>query len=384
MKIEQESISTCPICGSKLGSLGIAENYALQPLQAKVRIEYCACAACDFVMQSNPVVGPSLEKYYANSPRYRTTEVSDTEARLYSAQAAFMAASAPLRNRRVLDIGADMGKLLDHLQSEHGCETSYQEQNVAARVHLSDQGRHRDAGDLASAGQFDWIVLSQVLEHIVDPVTFLGGLRRNLVKDAALFIEVPNHSFWDDNDYGFSFEHVNYFSVASLTAALDRAGYVITQLLVCVEPRYFSGRVRIIRAAATAKSPRLLRSLPDLLREHNRRGMYGKFSAVEKLGAELRKGDQPGLALYGAGELAEQLFAYGLSADRVAVVFDSDARKHGRRFHEIDVRSPADIVSLNPAAIVILSGAEADIRRIIEATGYAGRVIAWNEVLPAD
>jgi FlaA1/EpsC-like NDP-sugar epimerase len=113
--------------------------------------------------------------------------------------------------------------------------------------------------------------------------------------------------------------------------------------------------------------------------------MHGKFSAVGRLGAQLRKGKQPGLALYGAGELAEQLFALGsLSADRVAVVFDSDARKHGRRFHEVDVRSPEDIVSINPAAIVILSSAEADIRRTIEATGYAGRVIAWSEVVPTD
>ena len=217
------------------------------------------------------------------------------------------------------------------------------------------------------------------------PVEFLEELRPSLASGGMLFIEVPNHSFWDDGDYGFSFEHVNYFSVAALTATMDRAGYVVTHLIVSDDPRYFSGSCRVIRAAATVKDPRLATSLPDVLREHNRRGMYGKFAAVEKMGSELSRGANPGLALYGAGELAEQLFAHSsLSADRIAAVFDSDRKKHGRRFHGIAIHSPDDIVALNPAVVVILSGAEADIRRTIEATGYLGRVVGWSEVVPVD
>ena len=385
MKITHETISACPICAGRIRPLGLTERYNLQPFRASVEIRYEACEACGFVLQGNPVVGQSLQQYYADSPRYRVPEVSSTEARLCAEQAAFMSASRQLQGTRVLDIGADMGKMLDHLQSEYGCKTTYQEQNLTARAYLSSHGRHREAADARGSGPFDWIILSQVLEHIVRPVTFLDEMRSSLAPGGMLFVEVPNHSFWDDGDYGFSFEHVNYFSVAALTAALDRAGYVITRLVVCDDPRYFSGSGRVIRANAAVKDPRLATALPDVLREHNSRGMYGKFAAVERLGSEVYAQASPGLALYGAGELAEQLFAHSsLSPDQIAAVFDSDTRKHGRRFHDIAIHSPDDIVSLNPKTIVILSSSEADIRRTIEGTGYRGRVVGWSELVPAD
>ena len=62
----------------------------------------------------------------------------------------------------------------------------------------------------------DGIVLRHVLEHVVDPVAFLGGLLESNGGEGRIYIEVPcldwivRHDAWFDIFY----EHVNYFRLA--------------------------------------------------------------------------------------------------------------------------------------------------------------------------
>jgi len=384
VNLQHASIVHCPICKGGVRPLGVVESYALPLLQASATIEFGTCADCGFTTQMNPVSGDSLLAYYANSPRFRAEDVSASEARLYADQAQFMAAAGPLADKRVLDIGADMGKLLDHLKSAHGCTTNYQEQNLQARAYLRSHGRHTEVDNL-DGREFDWIVLSQVLEHIVDPVSYLRSLRAHLGGDGMLFIEVPNHSFWDSSDYGFSFEHVNYFSVGSLASALERAGYVATRLAVGTDARYFTGKWRIVRVIAMARDVSALRDWEQTIRVHHARHTTARFGAVAKLARASMRGERPGLALYGAAELADQLITRCCEvAGQVTAVFDSDARKHGRVLHGLAIQPPENIPAINPAAILVLSSAEEDIRRSIEATGYRGRIVMWSAVEPLD
>lgn len=70
------------------------------------------------------------------------------------------------------------------------------------------------------------VLLRHVLEHIDQPVTFLGQLAL-AAPDAPLYVEVPDldwifehGTFWD-----FCYEHCNYFTQGALAQALVRAGY---------------------------------------------------------------------------------------------------------------------------------------------------------------
>jgi hypothetical protein len=107
VKITQETLAVCPVCAGRIRSLDLTERYNVQRLRTSVEIHFAACTSCNFVLQSNLVVGDSLSQYYSESPRYRVPEVSLTEANLYSAQAAFMSASGNLKGARVLDISAE-------------------------------------------------------------------------------------------------------------------------------------------------------------------------------------------------------------------------------------------------------------------------------------
>jgi len=108
-----------------------------------------------------------------------------------------------------------------------------------------------------------------------------------------------------------------------------------------------------------------------------------RFNAIDALSRDLLVDGKPGLAIYGAAELAHQLFAHtAINEGRIAAIFDSDPHKVGRDFGGLPVRPPSDIPVLDPAAIVILSGAETDIRGTIAQQGYRGRTIGWSEILP--
>jgi SAM-dependent methyltransferase len=375
-------LSECPICRAALVPLGITETYDLRPaLPMSVAIDFAICSACSFVCQKHVLPYETIMRYYGDSPKLRRSSATDSDTSLYVEQAGFMSQAAGLTAKRVLDIGADMGKLLDHLAAVHGCATYYQEENATARAWLESEGRHREVVDLDAAEPFDWIVLSQVLEHVADPVAWLTTLRARLSDGGRIFIEVPNHSFWDDGDYGFSFEHLNYFSSATLVAALDRAGFVPVALAVTSHERYFGGGVRIIRVCAAPKIALALADPAAAVRAHYDESALGRFRAIDELSRKLLTNGKPELALYGAAELARQLFAHtSVGEGRIAAIFDSDARKHGRDFHGVPVRPPSDIPVVAPAAIVILSGAEADIRDTIAQQGYRGRVVTWGRV----
>lgn len=240
--IERTYISACPVCTGIPSSLGMSETYWLAPLGERVKVDFAVCQSCGFVFQSAPLTRGSLKAYYRESPRYRSAEVNAEEDGLRRAQLAFIERDGALDSKLVLDIGADMGKLLD-LIAERGCTTAYMEDNEEARRHLNQHGRHREISEFAGSERFDLLILSQVFEHIVEPVVFMRATRRHLASDARVFIEVPCHSLWDDSEYGFSFEHVNYFSPSTLSQALQQAGFVVTRLEVCSDARYFRREV---------------------------------------------------------------------------------------------------------------------------------------------
>jgi SAM-dependent methyltransferase len=371
-------IANCPICQKPADPLDVKVSYGLPCFTERVQIEFSCCEPCGFVFQSNPLTRPDLETYYRASPRYRSAEDNVTEDSLRKAQLNFMTVAGLRQGCSVLDVGADMGKLLDLIQQRYAATTAYMEDSDFACRHIDAHGRHRRISSLPEASRFDWIVLSQVLEHIVDPVSFLKAIRANLSKEGQVFIEIPCHSYWDEKDYGFSFEHVNYFSPAALGETLRAAGFIMTRLEVCSDDRYFQSRIRIIRSIAQV-SPVAELPLLNSVKAHHRRLMADRFAQVAALGAQHR--DNSKIALYGAGELTDLVMNNTeLSLNEVAAIFDTDKVKHGMVFCGLPVRSPLDIPNVNPAAIIILSSAEAAIRETIRRTGYTGNVLGWNDL----
>jgi SAM-dependent methyltransferase len=82
----------------------------------------------------------------------------------------------------------------------------------------------------------DLIILSSFLEHEINPLPLLRTAGRKLRRDGALLIKVPNYASWNRRLRGAKWcgyrfpDHVNYFTPATLSAMLERAGLAVRRM----------------------------------------------------------------------------------------------------------------------------------------------------------
>lgn len=78
------------------------------------------------------------------------------------------------------------------------------------------------------SGEYEFVSLLHVLEHLADPLDSLVALRRRVPADGVLFIEVPNLAA---NPFDLLVaDHASHFTPTTLDGLLRRAGWTATRL----------------------------------------------------------------------------------------------------------------------------------------------------------
>jgi len=74
-------------------------------------------------------------------------------------------------------------------------------------------------------GQFDCVILSHILEHLIDPQKMLHTVLKKLTKGGILFVDVPNQDYLFKKDV---FPHFLFFNISSLRHLLQECGLTIS------------------------------------------------------------------------------------------------------------------------------------------------------------
>ncbi|MFC6583502.1 class I SAM-dependent methyltransferase [Sulfitobacter aestuariivivens] len=145
------------------------------------------------------------------------------------------------RDGHVLDIGCGHGDRITPPMTPYGIELSTELHRIAdKRMRAAGGFCLHGAGAEAiwdfEAGMFDGIVMNSYLEHEVDAMGVLKGAHRALKPHGGVFIRVPNYGSLNRRVIGPTWcgfrypDHVNYFTLDTLTNLAMRAGFT-TQLI---------------------------------------------------------------------------------------------------------------------------------------------------------
>ena len=230
----------CHHCSAEAGTT--AAIYSLEsgvtsdcrPWNEKVRIFVCpSCSAVQAPI--NEAWRGSVEKIYRDYDTYAAAggaeqKVLDSDgmsarSRVVVGWLASLGLLAP--RGEVLDVGCGRGAFLREFTGqfqEWGLSgTEFDDRNARMLQQLPRfKGLQTVPFDRLS-GEYDFISMVHVLEHIENPVACLEALRRRVRNGALLLVQVPD---WTENPFALAIaDHATHFTPAILERVARRAGW---------------------------------------------------------------------------------------------------------------------------------------------------------------
>ncbi|HEY4841206.1 MAG TPA: class I SAM-dependent methyltransferase [Terriglobales bacterium] len=221
----------CPVCEGERGDVLHHQRFAVTddyPLPDEYDV--VICASCGMVFADTPATQADYDRFYATCSIYEQPAGAQTGAtppedfaRLEQSGALF-ASQIPSKQARILDVGCANGGLLQVLR-RLGFENLVGVDPSPACVENTRQGGCQAyRGDLAhlpaEIGRFDSVILTSVLEHVLDVKSAIGALVSVCSANGRIFLEVPDAAGYADYLHApfqdINTEHINHFNITSL------------------------------------------------------------------------------------------------------------------------------------------------------------------------
>jgi SAM-dependent methyltransferase len=289
-----------------------------------------------------------------------------------------------------MDLGCSTGVLLLLLQEAGFTELAGLEPLPSAvEIACEARGLDVEVGWITSIpddGQYDVVVLSHVLEHVLDPRAALGQVHHHLAPGGLLIVEVPNshrfHEYIHIPFQDFNTEHINHFSPAILSAFVDSVGFECIELQQDVAGAGPDHPYPVVRGAwrkGRAATP--VATLPGEMSAHRTAleayaaKSEALFTAIDRQTIEL-VGSQP-FAVWGAGQFTMKwLRRSAFPLPQLDLLVDSAGSRVGLSMMGNEVVHP-DTVGSGDWPPVILTGsayAAAAIRKGARTRGIAAAI----------
>ncbi len=338
-------IAACPVCASGdvevfvslldipvyCNVLWPTREEAIQASRGDMRLGFCR--DCTHIF--NTVFDPALITYsedYENSlhfsPRFRAYAES---------LAKHLIESHNLRGKIAIDLGCGQGDFLRLLCEMGdvrgiGLDPTLEGEPGARRTDgpitfISDSYSERYA-DLGA----DLVCCRQVLEHLGAPREMLATVRRAVSgrPGTGIFYEVPNALFTlrDMGIWDLIYEHISYFTPASLARAFELSGFDVRDLREAYDGQYLCLEAVVspesaARPAAASDPDGVAALVARFAGEYDRLMLGWR----DRLAAMARDGRRA--VIWGAGSKGVSFLNAVKAGDSVACVADISPRKHG-------------------------------------------------------
>lgn len=227
----------CPLCGSScLPTMMVARSHVDEADHT-----IATCTACSFHFLSPRPDREFLGRIYQEHERKRPpmAEGARESPRWWTRLTGTEVAPRIVDADPVIDVGCGSGDQMLQLKRSglrvEGFDTDREAVSIARRRGLDARVEDIDTVDL-SDGEYSWIVMSHVLEHMLDPIPTLARLRSALKPGGRILIVVPDVNspvrflfgrWWHGWDPPF---HLSHFSRSTLRKCLEAAGFTVDRI----------------------------------------------------------------------------------------------------------------------------------------------------------
>jgi 2-polyprenyl-3-methyl-5-hydroxy-6-metoxy-1,4-benzoquinol methylase len=227
-------MSRCGICHHDRGKAVLDTVDGGGQAQRLVR-----CAVCALVQVEHPPGRQELLRYYAKYC-YESEDSWVLSAATQASIARVADRLEPYRSSdRVLDVGSGAGAFLS-VFAARGWSVEGTELSDAAAVRLRSGGFTIHCGELEqldlAPGTYDVIIMSELLEHLLDPRGVLSAALRLLRPGGALYLTTPNFGSLSRRVLGKRWrvisppEHLSYFTEESAGRLLKACSYRLCEV----------------------------------------------------------------------------------------------------------------------------------------------------------
>jgi SAM-dependent methyltransferase len=335
-----------------------------------------SCDNCGACFADTPAPQRAYDRYYEQFSKYDNLAlgtgggVAPLDRERLKETAALIARQPLPRGAasRILDIGCAGGGLLVALTERGFRDLAGMDpspicvERVRRHGFSCHQGNLSDPGHLPPATGYDLVILSHVVEHLVDVRAAMMAVRNLLVEGGVCYVEVPDASrYAADAFVPFYFvdcEHINHFDTSTLQNLARVSGFDVlcdgTKSLRVDGGGLYPAAWSLFRKAGAAGMPAAETALRATLAAYIERSMLA--SGQSPL-CELADSKRPVL-LWGAGSHAQRLLQNSpLARCNLVGVVDRDPSKQGRALLGHTIRSPESVLAelVPEVAIVVAS-----------------------------
>lgn len=374
MKTKQ-SMRLCPVCSASTVEVLHHQRFTLpagHPLPASFDI--VRCPGCGMTYADTVGTAADYDKYYAEYSKYadQTTSTGGggnplDQARLDETAAAIARQHNNLA-AKVVDIGCANGGLLGALK-----KLGYVQLLGVDPAPSCVENTRTQFGIPASQGWLlalpeaaksaDLVIVSHVLEHVLDLRVALDRIRSSLSPDGVVYAEVPDAQRYVDclasPFQDFNTEHINHFHAASLENLFAAAGFetlslgtkTIQAATGVPYPALF-GFFRILNAAPPLV-PQVWKQNPDF-RKNLDRYITKSREQLAAIDERLRAVADGPVFVWGTGQLTLKLLAEtSLARAQIAAFTDGNPINHGKQLCNTEIIAPERLKTLPPHPIII-------------------------------
>lgn len=200
------------------------------------------CKICNFTYSENVLHSQYDKQLYAETDKfyhiYLRLKKQPVYQQLEQTKANYIIQTAYqlLKQRgNILDIGSAVGSVVSAAQQQGWNATGIEinplflQESQAKNLNIIE-GFFPDAMPIDSISSYQAISMLDVLEHIVNPIEFIGTVKKYLASKGIILIQVPNlNSLYiqldGSNNSNFCIGHWSYFTPQTLNMTLEKAGF---------------------------------------------------------------------------------------------------------------------------------------------------------------